>query len=131
MKKILLVEDVEFNLDLLVQLLEEKFELRHSVTLTPGGRFARLLGVEQVMVNSLHGQAVMDAGARIEIEGRAEDGTAEALAIRDAPGFALAVQWHAEWQARDDAVSRPIFAAFGDAARAWRANRIGRAGRTA
>jgi two-component system cell cycle response regulator DivK len=27
MKKILIVEDVEFNLDLLVQLLEEKFEL--------------------------------------------------------------------------------------------------------
>lgn len=31
MKKILIVEDVEFNLDLLVQLLEEKFELVTAV----------------------------------------------------------------------------------------------------
>ncbi len=103
--------------------LEEKFELHHAVHLAPGGKFARLLGAEEIRVNSLHGQGVMEPGARIDIEGRAEDDTAEALAVREACGFALAVQWHAEWRAKADPVSRPIFAAFGDAARAWRAKR--------
>jgi putative glutamine amidotransferase len=29
------------------------------------------------------------------------------------------VQWHPEWQAGVDPVSKPLFEAFGDAARAW------------
>jgi putative glutamine amidotransferase len=41
--------------------------------------------------------------------------------VRIAPGFALAVQWHPEWQVMQDPFSRAMFAAFGDAARA-RAN---------
>ncbi len=98
--------------------LEEKFALRHKVRLSSGGRFARLLEAEEIMVNSLHGQGVVDPGRRIEIEGYAEDGTPEALVVREAKGFAMAVQWHAEWKAAEDNVSRPLFAAFGEAARA-------------
>ncbi|MEM9012921.1 MAG: gamma-glutamyl-gamma-aminobutyrate hydrolase family protein [Pseudomonadota bacterium] len=97
--------------------LEEKFELRHEVHLKPGGRFARLFGAEQVKVNSLHGQGVIDAGGRVQIEGHAPDGTPEAILIDGAPGFALAVQWHAEYRAAEDPVSRPLFEAFGAAAR--------------
>jgi putative glutamine amidotransferase len=97
--------------------LEEKFALRHKVALTADGQFARLLGAEEIVVNSLHGQGIVEPGARIVIEGYAEDGTPEALVVRDAKGFAMAVQWHAEWKAADDKVSRPIFAAFGAAAR--------------
>ena len=47
------------------------------------------------------------------------DGTPEALYIKDAPGFTLAVQWHPEWRADIDPVSRPLFEAFGKAAQAW------------
>ncbi|TMV49868.1 gamma-glutamyl-gamma-aminobutyrate hydrolase family protein, partial [Thioclava sp. BHET1] len=54
--------------------LEEKFALRHLVSLTPGGIFARLLGADQVMTNTLHGQGIKRAGARIVIEGHAPDG---------------------------------------------------------
>ena len=36
-------------------------------------------------------------GKRIVVEGVAEDGTIEAIRIADAPGFALGVQWHAEY----------------------------------
>ncbi len=98
--------------------LEEKFALRHAVTLTPGGRFARLFGREEVMVNSLHGQGIIDAGRRVVIEGMAPDGTPEALHVDGARSFAMAVQWHAEWQAKDDPVSRPLFEAFAEATRA-------------
>ena len=53
------------------------------------------------------------------IDGHAADGTPEAMYVRDAPGFTLAVQWHPEWNAVADPVSRLLFCAFGAAARAW------------
>lgn len=99
--------------------LEEKFAMRHIVTLSEGGPFARLWGKREVLTNSLHGQGIMDVSDRVVVDGHAPDGTAEAIYVRDAPGFTLSVQWHPEWQADVDPVSRPLFAAFGDAARAW------------
>ncbi|WP_118132426.1 gamma-glutamyl-gamma-aminobutyrate hydrolase family protein [Oceanicella sp. SM1341] len=95
--------------------LEEKFALRHPVNLTPGGKFAQLFGSDVIQVNSLHGQGVIDAGSRVVIEGYAPDGTAEALHIAGACNFAMAVQWHAEWRAGDDPVSRALFTAFAEA----------------
>jgi len=103
--------------------LEEAFALRHKVHLTPGGRFARIFGAEEVLTNTLHGQGISQPGPRVVIEGRAEDGTPEAIYIKDAPGFTLAVQWHPEWNAQNDPVSRPLFHAFGDAVRTWAAGK--------
>lgn len=99
--------------------LEEKFELRHEVSFVEGGVFHRLMGSQTVLTNTLHGQGIKEAGARVVVEGHAPDGTPEATYIKDAPGFTLAVQWHPEWNAAHDPVSRPLFTAFGDAARAW------------
>ncbi|PVA11324.1 gamma-glutamyl-gamma-aminobutyrate hydrolase [Pelagivirga sediminicola] len=101
--------------------LEEQFALRHAVTFDEGGVFHRLMGTRQVMTNTLHGQGIKTPGARIVIEGHAPDGTAEAIHVSGAPGFALAVQWHPEWNAAHDPVSRPLFEAFGIAARHWAA----------
>ncbi len=53
----------------------------------------------------------------LEVEARAPDGLIEAFTVRSAPGFALAVQWHPEWQAMKNPFSRAMFAAFGQAAR--------------
>lgn len=95
--------------------LEEKFEHRHVVRLCPGGAFHRILGADRVLVNSLHGQGILDRGTRVVIEGYAPDDTPEAIHIDAAPGFALAVQWHPEWNAAGDPVSRPLYQAFGAA----------------
>lgn len=103
--------------------VEEKFALRHPVRFTPGGAFHRVLGAEEVMTNTLHGQGIAVAGPRIEIEGWAPDGTPEALVVKDAPGFTLSVQWHPEWRAAEDPVSQPLFHAFGQACAAWAASR--------
>ncbi len=103
--------------------LEEKFALRHEVTFTEGGPFHRLMGAQAVMTNTLHGQGIKEAGKRIVIDGVAPDGTPEAIYVQGAPGFTLSVQWHPEWNAADDPVSRPLFTAFGDAARAWAAQK--------
>lgn len=97
--------------------LEEKFEHRHTVALTSEGVFAEIFGSDEVLVNSLHGQGIRDAGARVVVEGFAPDGTPEAIHIKDAPGFAVGVQWHPEWNASNDEVSRPLFEAFGRALR--------------
>jgi putative glutamine amidotransferase len=88
---------------------------RHAVRLAAGGKLAGLLGCDEVMVNSLHGQGLLDAAPRIIVEGRAEDGTPEALSVAGAHGFAIGVQWHAEYTAGADPVNRRMFEAFGAA----------------
>ncbi len=102
------------------------FRQRHRVTFREGGAFHRLLGVTETVTNSLHGQAVREPGPRVVAEGIAEDGTIEAIAIQGAARFALGVQWHAEYEPAADPVSRALFTAFGDAARAAQAARTGR-----
>lgn len=95
--------------------IEEKFALRHKVTFTDGGPFHRLMGAREVMTNTLHGQGISRPGGRVVIDGHAPDGTPEAIYIKDAPGFTMSVQWHPEWNAANDPVSRPLFEAFGKA----------------
>jgi putative glutamine amidotransferase len=96
------------------------FADRHDVRLVPGGVFARILGKEMIRVNSLHGQGILQPGERVVVEGVAEDGTIEAIRIADAPGFALGVQWHAEYDPQRNAVNRALFQAFGAALAARR-----------
>ncbi|MCV2863665.1 gamma-glutamyl-gamma-aminobutyrate hydrolase family protein [Albidovulum sediminicola] len=99
--------------------LEEKFALRHTVSFSEGGPFHQLLGATEVLTNTLHGQGIKTPGARIAIDGRAPDGTPEAIYVEGAPGFTLSVQWHPEYNAANDPVSRPLFEAFGEAAHRW------------
>jgi putative glutamine amidotransferase len=99
--------------------LEEKFELRHDVRFTQGGVFHRVMGSDVVRTNTLHGQGIKTAGPRVIVDGVADDGTPEAIYVDGAPGFTLAVQWHPEYEAAKDPVSRPLFEAFGAAAREW------------
>lgn len=98
---------------------DDKFAHRHDVTFIKDGVFDRIMGEQVVRTNSLHGQGINEAGPQIHVDGVAPDGTAEAIYVKGACGFALGVQWHPEWNAENDSVSRPLFASFGDAARAW------------
>ena len=99
--------------------LAEKFALRHDVSLTPGGVFAKVFGADVVRTNTLHGQGIKQPGQRIVVDGYAPDGTPEAIYVQGAKGFGLGVQWHPEYRANEDLVSRPLFAAFGVAVHAW------------
>lgn len=99
--------------------LEEKFELRHAVRFTEGGPFHHVMGAAEVMTNTLHGQGIKTPGAGVVVDGHAPDGTPEAIYIEGAKGFTLSVQWHPEWDASNDPVSRPLFEAFGTAVRDW------------
>jgi putative glutamine amidotransferase len=100
--------------------LAEKFAKAHDITLTPGGLLHRLAEARTVMVNSLHNQGIDRLGAGLVVEAQAPDGTIEAVRLVGTPGLALGVQWHPEFDCADDAFSRRIFEAFGDAMRAAR-----------
>ena len=88
-----------------------------------------LLGCETIRVNSLHGQGILEPGERVVIEGVAEDGTIEAIRIADAPGFALGVQWHAEYDPQRNPINRNFEAFVKRAYRAKALNRCTRARR--
>lgn len=103
--------------------VEVIFADRHDVRLTPGGVFAGIFGKETIRVNSLHGQGILEPGKRVLVEGTAEDSTIEAIRIEGAKGFALGVQWHAEYDPQTNPINRALFEAFGEAVREWRAAR--------
>lgn len=99
------------------------FELREHVRLRKGGAVARIIGADNIITNSLHGQAIREPGERVIIEGWAADETIEAISIKGAKSFAIGVQWHPEHDAAIDPPSRALFQAFGDAAREFQARR--------
>jgi putative glutamine amidotransferase len=104
--------------------LDQQYAPSHRVLLDPGGRLAKMLdGVDQIMVNSLHGQGINRLAAGLAVEARADDGLVEAYHVEDAKGFTLAVQWHPEWRFSENPDSVKLFSAFGDACRAYKANR--------
>lgn len=106
--------------------LEEKFALRHKVRFTQDGVFARLIGADETMTNTLHGQGLAEPGPDIVIDGWAPDGTPEAIYVKGATGFSLAVQWHPEWGAAEHRANRLLFEAFGRASVMWSAQKHAR-----
>jgi putative glutamine amidotransferase len=100
------------------QPLDQQYGPAHEVTLEPGGLLRRLAGTDRISVNSLHGQGVRELGAGLTVEARAPDGVIEAFRVERAPAFALALQWHPEWQATGNDFSRALFTEFGAACRA-------------
>lgn len=92
----------------------------HEVVVQPGGRLEAIVGSGRLSVNSVHGQGVKLLADGLRVEATAPDGLVEAFSLPDAPGFNLCLQWHPEWQAERNPVSRRLFEAFGAAVRQYR-----------
>ncbi|HEX4649640.1 MAG TPA: gamma-glutamyl-gamma-aminobutyrate hydrolase family protein [Steroidobacteraceae bacterium] len=99
------------------QPLEVQYGPAHDVILEPGGVLRALSSGDRVRVNSLHSQGIDRLGPGLAVEARAPDGVIEAFRVPDARRFAVAVQWHPEWQVMSNPFSRALFAAFGEASR--------------
>jgi putative glutamine amidotransferase len=100
------------------QPLEVQYGAAHEVTLEPGGLLRTLAGGrERIEVNSLHSQGIDRLGRELAVEARAPDGVIEAFRVAGARRFAVAVQWHPEWQVMSNPFSRALFAAFGRSSR--------------
>jgi len=81
----------------------------HSVRVTPGTLLHRIVGVDELPVNSAHHQAVRDPAPGLMVDAIAPDGVIEG--VEDPRRrFCLGVQWHPEY-AISDGDSR-LFAAF-------------------
>src|SRR5471030_2283649 len=93
--------------------LEVEYGPAHAIAIAPGGLLARLSGLTEAKVNSLHHQGIDLLAPSLSVEATAPDGQIEAVSLVGAKAFLLGVQWHPEWQFARDPVSRAIFAGFG------------------
>jgi len=89
----------------------------HKVTVAPGSRLARILGSDEIEVNSMHHQAVKALGAGLTAVAWAPDQIVEGVELDDASRFALGVQWHPEELVGHSEPSRRLFAALVNSAR--------------
>jgi putative glutamine amidotransferase len=102
--------------------METRYGPKHPIAVT--GSLARIIGAALIQVNSVHGQAIDRLGEGLVVEARAPDGTIEAVALPSAPGWVLGVQWHPEWAFALNPHSVAIFAAFGEACRAYQTSNL-------
>ena len=69
----------------------------HPVRTEPGTGLRALLGGESFTVSSTHSQGIADAGPRLQVAARADDGLIEAVEL-PGPRFGVGLQWHPEWE---------------------------------
>lgn len=103
--------------------LERQYGPAHYVNLTEGGQLRAIAGADRVKVNSLHSQGIAKLAPGVTVEAVADDGLIEGFRVDGVEAFALAVQWHPEWQINENPFSMAIFQAFGDACRQRAARR--------
>jgi putative glutamine amidotransferase len=87
----------------------------HAVDVVAGSWLHRVAGARRIAVNSLHNQGIDRLAPGLVVEATAPDGTIEAVRATAAPGFAVGVQWHPEYDYLTDTISARIFEAFGAA----------------
>jgi putative glutamine amidotransferase len=95
---------------------------RHEVAVDRDSRLAAVMGSERPYPVSSHHQAPDRVPPALRIVARADDGTIEALEAPDHPWF-LAVQWHPELSAAEDASQQRLFDGLVAAARERRQRR--------
>ena len=105
--------------------IEHKFSERHIVVTLENGQFHRLCGQREVMVNSLHAQAVKEVAPEFEIECVSIDGVIEGISHTSSKAFCVGVQWHAEWRFENNVLSDALWKAFGNACRERAGERTG------
>ncbi len=98
--------------------LDDQYGPAHPVHVAPQGLLAKIVSARTFNVNSLHAQGIDRLAPPLCADATAPDGTIEAVSMPSVKGFVLGVQWHPEWRWAENAVSRAIFSAFGEAIRA-------------
>ncbi|MEO8529099.1 MAG: gamma-glutamyl-gamma-aminobutyrate hydrolase family protein [Pseudolysinimonas sp.] len=87
----------------------------NEVVVDDGSALAALVGAAPLAVKSYHHQAVDAVGSGLRVTARTDDGIVQAVELEGVP-FGLAVQWHPEEDAVEDA---RLFAGLVDAARTF------------
>ena len=96
---------------------DDLFAHVHPVELKSGGILRKAYGEETLDVISVHYQGADKLGDGLRIEATAPDGVIEAVSAEVNGAPVLAVQWHPEWKAHENAQSQLFFKLLGKALR--------------
>src|SRR5712691_407968 len=96
---------------------EARDQTTHKVTVTPGSRLARVMGADEVEVNSFHHQVIKSLGRGLTAVAWAPDHLIEGVELDNDTRWVLGVQWHPEHLTKDSEPARRLFAALVAAAR--------------
>lgn len=88
----------------------------HAIEVVPDSQTAAVFGRTSFEAASWHHQAIDRVGTGLAVVARAPDGTVEAIEM-DAHRWLLAVQWHPELTAAQDAIQQAVFDALVEVAR--------------
>jgi putative glutamine amidotransferase len=69
----------------------------HAVAIDPSSSLHAMLGAGPFKVSSTHFQGIADAGSRLRVAARSDDGVIEAVEL-PGPRYVLGLQWHPEWE---------------------------------
>ena len=105
-------EDNELELDL-------RYAPVHSIEINPDGLFKDVVQCQSAQVNSLHSQGIDRLADGLLWEAKAPDGLIEAVSVKQAKTFAMAVQWHPEWKVLENPFYLSIFQTFAKACREY------------
>jgi putative glutamine amidotransferase len=94
---------------------DKRSEVVHEVRLTPGSLLAKIVGKQNLGVNSTHHQAVARVAAPLRVAARSVEGVVEGLELK--PGaarlpFLVSVQFHPERLVNEHPEHAAIFRAF-------------------
>ncbi|MBR9988338.1 MAG: gamma-glutamyl-gamma-aminobutyrate hydrolase family protein [Gemmatimonadetes bacterium] len=113
--------DTERPGHLLHQQLAPWGQSTHAATVRPDSLLRRIIGTDELHINSFHHQAVKELGRDLRVVARADDGLVEAIE-HESRAWVLGVQWHperGEAAAPDTDPDRRLFASFRDAVRQY------------
>jgi putative glutamine amidotransferase len=97
---------------------EVVFTGHQSVTIEPGSLIARAMGTTDLMVNSIHHQAIKDLAPGFREVAWSDDGVIEGIQSDDDDWPLLAVQWHPEFlESGGDEAARRLFESLVDSIR--------------
>jgi putative glutamine amidotransferase len=85
--------------------------LVHTVRIERGSRLGRILGSDEMTVNSMHHQAIKQLAPGLVASAFAPDGLIEGIEGSNGQ-FLVGVQWHPEELVESDPVMRRLFSAF-------------------
>jgi len=96
-----------------------RLDLVHPVEVVADTRLSRLLGTNNILVNSMHHQGIKRLAPNLIANAFSPDGLIEGVESVD-DDFILGVQWHPEDLADSEPMMRRLFDAFIEAAAGWR-----------
>ncbi len=91
---------------------------RHGLRVTPGTKLHDFTGLDYLMVNSFHREALVEISEQVIVSGYSDDGLVEAIERPDRR-FAMGVQWHPERLIDETADADALFRAFVASAYEW------------